>query len=102
MIACTVSGESLVDVQKQEVGSRLIGLINALLGAEAAVPDPFPVDRRLSDLGISSVKIVSLMLAVEVEFDMVIRPTDITPENFYCVASIEALIERKLRVARPG
>jgi hypothetical protein len=33
---------------------------------------------------------------------MVIRPTDITPENFYCVASIEALIERKLRVARPG
>jgi acyl carrier protein len=85
-----------VDVQKQPVGRRLVSLVSAILGPAAVVPDPFPVDRRLSDLGISSVKIVSLMLAVEAEFGMVIRPSDITPENFYCVASIEALIERRL------
>jgi acyl carrier protein len=45
---------------------------------------------------------VGLMLAVEAEFGIVIRQPDITPENFYCLASIEALVERKLRVASTG
>jgi acyl carrier protein len=45
---------------------------------------------------------VGLMLAVEAEFGIVIRQSDITPENFYCVASIEALIERKLRIDSTG
>jgi acyl carrier protein len=93
---------SLVDVQKQAVGPRLVGLVSSILGPDAFVPDPFPVDRRLSDLGISSVKIVGLMLAVEAEFGIAIRQSDITPENFHCVASIEALIERALSVGRAG
>jgi hypothetical protein len=42
------------------------------------------------------------MLAVEAQFDIVIRQSDITPENFYCVASIEALVERKLSAGRTG
>ena len=92
----------MVGEQKQAVSRRLVGLVTAILGPDAVGPDPFPVDQRLSDLGISSVKMVSLMLAVEAEFDMVIRQADITPENFYCVASIEALIERKLRVGSTG
>ncbi|MGO9991022.1 MAG: phosphopantetheine-binding protein [Steroidobacteraceae bacterium] len=90
-----------MDVQKQRVCSRLIGLVNALLGPDVDLPNPFPVERRLSDLGISSVKIVDLMLAVEAEFDMVIPETDITPENFHCVASIEALVERTLSLGDP-
>jgi len=36
----------------------------------ASLPHPFPVEQQLSDLGISSLKMVNLMLAVEVEFDI--------------------------------
>jgi acyl carrier protein len=60
------------------------------------MPDPFPLDAQLSDLGISSLKMVNLMLAVEVEFDIAIAQGDITPENFHSLGSIESLVDRTL------
>jgi acyl carrier protein len=78
------------------VNDRLIGLVKAVLGSGATVPNPFPVDAQLSDLGISSLKMVNLMLAVEVEFDIAIAQSDITPENFHSLASIEALVGHTL------
>jgi acyl carrier protein len=39
---------------------------------------------------------VNLMLAVEVEFDIAIAQSDITPENFHSLASIEALVGHTL------
>jgi acyl carrier protein len=39
-------------------------------------------------------QMVSLMLAVESEFQLSIPQSDITPENFLSIASIAALIER--------
>ena len=71
---------------------RLIGLVQQILGQDAAVA--IPVDQRLSDLGMSSIKMVNLMLAIESEFDLMIPQSDITPENFHSVATIEALIIR--------
>jgi acyl carrier protein len=86
-----------VDLQAEErVNSRLVGLVKAVLGSGSVVPDPFPLDAQLSDLGISSLKMVNLMLAVEVEFDIAIAQSDITPENFHSLASIEALIGHTL------
>jgi acyl carrier protein len=86
-----------VDSQAEEgVNGRLVGLVKAVLGAGGVVPDPFPLDAQLSDLGISSLKMVNLMLAVEVEFDIAIAQSDITPENFHSLASIEALIGHTL------
>ncbi len=84
-----------MDGQTQEVSQRLIGLVKELL-APATVPDPFPTEQQLSDLGISSLKMVNLMLAVEMEFDIAIPQTDITPENFHSLATIEALVGRTL------
>ena len=81
---------------KEGVSERLISLVRAVLGAGGVVPNPFPLDAQLSDLGISSLKMVNLMLAVEVEFDIAIAQGDITPENFHSLQSIEALIERTL------
>lgn len=81
---------------KEEVSDRLISLVRAVLGAGSVVPSPFPLDAQLSDLGISSLKMVNLMLAVEVEFDIAIAQVDITPENFHSLRSIEVLIERTL------
>lgn len=81
---------------QDEVSGRLIALVKAVLGAGSVIPNPFPLDAQLSDLGISSLKMVNLMLAVELEFDIAIAQIDITPENFHSLQSIEALIGRTL------
>jgi acyl carrier protein len=82
------------------VGEQLIVLVKQLLGSHAALPDPFPVERQLSDLGISSLKMVNLMLAVELEFDIAIPQSDITPENFHSVAAIQTLVVRTLSLRK--
>lgn len=81
---------------KEGVSERLISLARAVLGAGGVIPDPFPLDAQLSDLGISSLKLVNLMLAVEVEFDIAIAQADITPENFHSLQTIETLVDRTL------
>jgi acyl carrier protein len=78
------------------VGEQLIVLVKQTLGANTVMPHPFPVEQQLSDLGISSLKMVNLMLAVELEFDIAIPQSDITPENFHSVAAIESLVVRTL------
>ncbi len=82
--------------EKESVSGRLVALVKAVLGAGSVLPLPFPLDAQLSDLGVSSLKMVNLMLAVEVEFDIAIAQVDITPENFHSLRSIEALVERTL------
>jgi acyl carrier protein len=95
MIGPVFSGRSRVDPQTQGgVKERLIGLVKQVLGAGSPVPDPFPLDAQLSDLGISSLKMVNLMLAVELEFDLAIAQADITPENFHSLSSIADLVVR--------
>lgn len=81
---------------KEGVSERLISLARAVLGEGSVIPNPFPRDAQLSDLGISSLKMVNLMLAVEVEFDIAIAQADITPENFYSLQTIEMLVDRTL------
>ena len=83
-----------MDSQSQGVSERLVGLVKQVLGPGAATPDTFPMDAQLSDLGVSSLKMVNLMLAVEMEFDISIPQADITPENFHSLATINALIMR--------
>jgi acyl carrier protein len=81
---------------KEGVSERLIALARAVLGEGSVIPNPFPRDAQLSDLGISSLKLVNLMLAVEVEFDIAIAQADITPENFHSLQTIEMLVDRTL------
>ena len=85
-----------MDSQAKGVSERLVSLVKAVLGAGGVVPKPFPLEAQLSDLGVSSLKMVNLMLAVEVEFDIAIAQGDITPENFHSLKSIEALVDRTL------
>lgn len=74
------------------VSERLVTLVRELLGPSVPLPDPFPFERQLSDLGVSSLKMVNLMLSVEEAFDISIPPEAITPENFHSLAAIEALV----------
>jgi len=70
---------------------RLLALVAQILGKPEVAPT-LPVDARLSDLGMSSLKMVNLMLSVEVEFNVTIPQSDITPDNFRSVASVETLL----------
>jgi acyl carrier protein len=74
--------------------ARLLALVGQIL--DQSDGRSLPVDARLSELGMSSIKMVNLMLAVEGEFDLSIPQQDITPDNFRSVASIEVLLERLL------
>lgn len=72
---------------------RLLEIVRRTVGAPAASL-PLPIDTRLSELGISSIKMVSLLLAIEAEFSLTIPQEAITPENFHSIASMEAMLQR--------
>lgn len=75
------------------VRERLLVKVAQILGKPEAAAS-LPVDGRLSELGMSSIKMVNLMLAVELEFDLTIPQNEITPDNFRSVASVEAMLQR--------
>ena len=72
---------------------RLVELVKELL-AKHSITRPVSVDEQLTQAGLSSIDMVNLMLAVEAEFDVMIPPADITPENFRSVATIEGLMKK--------
>lgn len=74
---------------------RLLGLVERVLDKPGAGPS-LPAEAALSELGVSSLKMVSLMLSVEAEFDLIIPQMEITPENFRSISSIHALVTRIL------
>jgi acyl carrier protein len=75
------------------IRERLIALVRQMLGQPQGVR-PLPIDARLSDLGLSSIKMVNLMLAIEMEFGLTIPQNEITPTNFTSIASVEKLVRR--------
>ena len=69
--------------------------VTALLGpvlAKRGVDRPVAPDDDLTELGLSSLDLVNLMLAVEAEFDVKIPDRDMTPANFRTIARIERLL----------
>jgi acyl carrier protein len=74
---------------------RIVALVERILERK---PGATPLDTRarLNELGMSSMKMINLMLAIEVEFDVTIPQADITPDNFDSIASVEALVVRLL------
>ena len=96
----TLAGNGIIGAMSEALRDRLLRQVAQILGKPDAAAT-LPVDGRLSELGMSSIKMVNLMLAVEAEFDLTIPQTDITPENFRSVASVEALLERLLELKAP-
>ena len=76
---------------------RVMGLVARILERPAGAA--LPVDARLNELGMSSMKMINLMLAIEVEFDLTIPQSEITPDNFESIASVEAMVGRLLGAA---
>jgi acyl carrier protein len=75
----------------QSLADRITALINRMLSERSLRFPAFP-DDDLRSLGFSSLDMVSLVLAVESEFDVSIPDADITPTRFRSIATIAALV----------
>lgn len=84
-----------------DVSERVRGLVSAILRNNSISQTVTP-DARLADVGLASMDMVNLMLAVEAEFDIMIPQAQITPENFQSVATVERLILSLISPAAPG
>jgi acyl carrier protein len=80
-----------------DVQGRLLALVKSILKQNAIAADLEPAT-LLVDVGLTSMDMVNLMLAVEAEFDFTIPQSDITPENFQSVATLERLVVSQLVV----
>ena len=81
-----------------DIRNRIVTLVTSIL-AQNAIAAEVTGEVPLVDIGLTSMDMVNLMLAVEVEFDLTIPQAEITPENFQSPESIERLVSRQIDVA---
>jgi len=81
-----------------DVQGRLLALVKSILKQNAIAVDVGPAT-LLVDVGLTSMDMVNLMLAVEAEFDFTIPQTEITPENFQSVGTLTRLVMSQLAPA---
>jgi acyl carrier protein len=70
---------------------RVTKLVRQLF-AKRSIDRPVGPDDVLTECGLSSLDIVNLMLAVEVEFEVKIPDRDMTPSNFRSIAQVDRLV----------
>jgi acyl carrier protein len=78
-----------------DVQGRLLALVKSIMKQNAIAADLEPAT-LLVDVGLTSMDMVNLMLAIEAEFDFTIPQSDITPENFQSVATLNRLVVGQL------
>ena len=79
-----------------DIRGRVIALVKSIL-EENAMSAEFAPDAKLVDLGLTSMDMVNLMLAVEAEFDLAIPQVEITPENFLSVETLQRMVAAQLQ-----
>jgi len=70
---------------------RITAAVSRLL-ADRSITRPFAAQDDLREVGLTSLDMVNLVLAVESALDVGIPEAEITPANFRSVATIEALV----------
>ena len=81
-----------------DIQNRVIALVRSILAQNAITAD-VSAESLLVDVGLTSMDMVNLMLAVEAEFDFTIPQGEITPENFQSVATLTRLVMSQLAPA---
>ncbi|MDH2400504.1 phosphopantetheine-binding protein [Bradyrhizobium sp. SSUT18] len=81
-----------------ELRSRIIKLVKGILAQNSLTADVTP-QAKLVDAGLTSMDMVNLMLGVEAEFDFTIPQSEITPENFQSVETLERMVASQLQQA---
>lgn len=81
-----------------DVQGRILALVKTILEQNAMTAE-VGLETRLVDVGLTSMDMVNLMLGVESEFDFTIPQSEITPENFQSVKTLERMILDQLQSA---
>jgi acyl carrier protein len=81
-----------------DVQGRILALVKTILEQNAMTAE-VGLETRLVDVGLTSMDMVNLMLGVESEFDFTIPQSEITPENFQSVKTLERMILNQLQSA---
>ena len=81
-----------------DVRNRITKLVKGILEQNALAADVTP-QAKLVDVGLTSMDMVNLMLGVEAEFDFTIPQSEITPENFQSVETLERMVMTQLQPA---
>jgi acyl carrier protein len=81
-----------------DVQGRILALVKTILEQNAMTAE-VGLETRLVDVGLTSMDMVNLMLGVEAEFDFTIPQSEITPENFQSVKTLERMIVNQLQSA---
>ena len=79
-----------------DIQNRVIVLVTSIL-SQNSITAEVDAESLLVDVGLTSMDMVNLMLAVEAEFDFTIPQSEITPENFQSVRTLQRLIAAQLR-----
>ena len=70
---------------------KIAGIVAQILGRRSITKN-VAVDDDLRQIGLTSLDMVNLMLAVEAEFDLRIPEAAMTLENFRSISAIDALV----------
>jgi len=81
-----------------DVRNRIMKLVKGILEQNSLAADVAPA-AKLVDVGLTSMDMVNLMLGVEAEFDFTIPQSEITPENFQSVETLERMVASQLQPA---
>lgn len=81
-----------------DVRNRIIKLVKGILEQNSLSANVTPA-AKLVDVGLTSMDMVNLMLGVEAEFDFTIPQSEITPENFQSVETLERMVTAQLQPA---
>jgi acyl carrier protein len=82
----------MADGSARATRGQIVAIVQGLL-AKRKLPAAAEVDQDLHDLGLTSLDMVNLMLAVEDEFGVEIPQRQMTPDNFRSIAAIERLVD---------
>ena len=79
-----------------DVQLRVLALVKTILDQNAITVEVGP-ESHLVDAGLTSMDMVNLMLGVEAEFDFTIPQSEITPENFQSIETLQSMIVNQLQ-----
>ena len=74
-------------------GERVVTVVQRLVD-ERAITRPFSADDTLTEVGLTSLDAVKLVLLVEDEFNIEIPLSELTVANFQSIATISRLVNR--------
>ncbi len=79
-----------------DVQDRVLALVKGILEQNSMATEG-DSESLLVDAGLTSMDMVNLMLGVEAEFDFTIPQSEITPENFQSIKTLQAMIVAQLQ-----